>query len=292
MITILTPTYNRVHTLPRLYQSLIDQTSYDFEWLVIDDGSCDSTEDLINGYVLCTPFQIRYIKKRNGGKHTALNVGFKNAGHEWLFIVDSDDWLQSDCISFITKQLQSDCFCDSGMSFLRRYENGTIIGERYDLTLTSLLERENKRIKGDKAEIYKTSFLKKFKFPEFYNEKFMAESPLFLWYGSRFSCKFYNYDGYICEYQKGGLSDLSIKNRYICAFSTSYVYQDQYEKFTGFVIKSRSAINWWRFRLPNKYSMEWRPPLLYLVGGGILHLLDRFRLGNSFFKKLVKTDIK
>ena len=39
MITIMTPTYNRAYTLPQLYDSLCKQTSYDFEWVVIDDGS-------------------------------------------------------------------------------------------------------------------------------------------------------------------------------------------------------------------------------------------------------------
>ena len=49
-LTVFTPTYNRAHTLPRLYQSLCSQTSQDFDWLVIDDGSTDETKELIGGF--------------------------------------------------------------------------------------------------------------------------------------------------------------------------------------------------------------------------------------------------
>ena len=46
-VTIITPAYNRANLLPRLYESLVRQKCSDFEWLVIDDGSTDSTEELI-----------------------------------------------------------------------------------------------------------------------------------------------------------------------------------------------------------------------------------------------------
>ena len=42
-VTIITPTYNRANCLPQLYESLCKQTDYDFQWLVIDDGSTDDT---------------------------------------------------------------------------------------------------------------------------------------------------------------------------------------------------------------------------------------------------------
>ena len=47
MITVFTPTYNRAHLLPRLYESLCRQTYADFEWLVVDDGSTDGTASLL-----------------------------------------------------------------------------------------------------------------------------------------------------------------------------------------------------------------------------------------------------
>ena len=94
MITILTPTFNRAHLLPRLFESLTHQTDFDFEWLVIDDGSTDGTSDLFAGNTfLSAPFPIRYYRQENGGKHCALNAGVKQAKGDFIFIADSDDWL-------------------------------------------------------------------------------------------------------------------------------------------------------------------------------------------------------
>ena len=50
-ITVFTPTYNRADLLPNLYESLLRQSSRDFRWLVIDDGSSDNTEELVAGWI-------------------------------------------------------------------------------------------------------------------------------------------------------------------------------------------------------------------------------------------------
>ena len=84
MITILTPTYNRKHLLENLYNSLINQSSLNFEWLIIDDGSTDSTSELIDSFIEKSKITINYFKKINGGKHSALNVGFNKANGKWL----------------------------------------------------------------------------------------------------------------------------------------------------------------------------------------------------------------
>ena len=60
-LTVFTPTYNRAHTLPRTYESLLRQTCKDFEWLVIDDGSTDGTAGLVRGWIEENRIPIRYI---------------------------------------------------------------------------------------------------------------------------------------------------------------------------------------------------------------------------------------
>lgn len=63
-ITVFTPTYNRAYTLRRLYESLRKQTQYDFEWLIVDDGSTDNTESLVQEFIRENSlFNIRYIQK-------------------------------------------------------------------------------------------------------------------------------------------------------------------------------------------------------------------------------------
>ena len=67
--------------LEKLYESLKRQSCKDFEWLVVDDGSTDGTDNLIGQLQEKSEFPVRYIYKSNGGKHTALNVGMRNG---WL----------------------------------------------------------------------------------------------------------------------------------------------------------------------------------------------------------------
>lgn len=280
MITILTPTYNREKTLPRLFQSLMEQSSYDFEWLVIDDGSCDGSEKLVSGYRKLAPFQVRYIKKFNGGKHTALNIGFKESEREWIFVVDSDDWLQNDCIEKISNHVQVIPENFHSLSILRQNEKGDVIGDCFTDGLSNYLDRVYANIKGDKGDVFRKSALTGFSFPEYPGENFMAESPLFIWLGKFGNTKFINYPGYICEYQPGGLSDMSVRNRLRCINSTLYVYEKQYELLDRFLLKSKAAINWWRFRLKNPLiKTSYRPPIIYLPFGLLLCLNDRFKTG-------------
>lgn len=62
ILTVFTPTFNRANTLVRLYESLCRQTSDAFEWLIIDDGSTDNTEDVVKTWLKEQKFPIRYIK--------------------------------------------------------------------------------------------------------------------------------------------------------------------------------------------------------------------------------------
>lgn len=100
MITIFTPTYNRAHLLPRLYESISKQDCMDFEWLVIDDGSTDNTQALFEEWMDQEhPFSIFYQKVKNGGKQRAINQAVSMAKGEYFFIVDSDDALTPDAVS-------------------------------------------------------------------------------------------------------------------------------------------------------------------------------------------------
>lgn len=98
--TVFTATFNRGYILPKLYDSLKKQEIMDFEWLVIDDGSSDGTEQLFLQWIHDeTMFPIRYMKKDNGGKPRAINYGIQYAKGEYFFMVDSDDTLKPDALS-------------------------------------------------------------------------------------------------------------------------------------------------------------------------------------------------
>lgn len=104
MITVFTPAYNRAHTLHRVYESLCNQTYKDFEWLVIDDGSTDDTQPLMQSYVsdAALDFDIRYHYQPNQGKHNATNCAIKMARGDFFITLDSDDGCKPDALeSFI-----------------------------------------------------------------------------------------------------------------------------------------------------------------------------------------------
>jgi glycosyltransferase involved in cell wall biosynthesis len=100
-LTIFTPTYNRAHTLPRLYDSLCRQTSKDFEWLVIDDGSTDDTHNLIDGYIKSDIVPISYIYKENGGLYTGYNTAYEHISTALNVCIDSDDYLPDNAVELI-----------------------------------------------------------------------------------------------------------------------------------------------------------------------------------------------
>ena len=62
-ITIITPTYNRAKTLPKVFESLLNQSFKDFLWIVLDDGSTDNTEKVVENFQLLNPFLKLFIKK-------------------------------------------------------------------------------------------------------------------------------------------------------------------------------------------------------------------------------------
>ena len=98
-ITVFTPTYNRSNTLPRAYESLLNQTNKDFVWLIIDDGSTDNTKELVDNWIAQDKLKIEYHYKENGGKHTAMRLAYQLTKTKYFLNFDSDDELTPDAIN-------------------------------------------------------------------------------------------------------------------------------------------------------------------------------------------------
>ena len=210
-IAILTPTYNRATLLPRLYESLVNQTNKNFVWYVVDDGSSDNTKEVVEGFISEEKIKIKYFYKTNGGKHTALNVGIQQISEDLLIIVDSDDYLTTDAVQTVINdafRIKGEQFC--GLGYLKQSTNGNVVGKKYTedyVEDTFINQRYNKKTYGDKCEVFKTAILKQFPFPEFEGEKFLSEATVWCKMSGPYKMVFINKAIYVCEYQEGGLSD-------------------------------------------------------------------------------------
>ena len=211
LLTICTPTYNRATLLIDLYRSLQCQTLLDFEWIIIDDGSSDHTESLVNSWIEeRNPFKIKYFKKANGGKHTAINVGVTIAAGECFMIVDSDDFLKNNAVEEIHR-----CFEKlpkgryAGIGFNKMFEDGSLVGTTFEEEYVdcTTLERRKHHIAGDKAEVFFTDIIKNYPFPVFEGERFITEA--LVWNriaNDGYKIRWVNKGIYVCRYQADGLS--------------------------------------------------------------------------------------
>ena len=213
VVTIFTPTYNRKQLIERLYQSLLGQTCKEFEWLVIDDGSTDGTDEFFSQLTKQeSPFSIFFIKQENGGKHRAINRGVQIATGELFFTVDSDDYLTVDAVEKVIKWKNSldDSHKWAGVAGLRGDSKQNVIGERnnsFDYIDAKNTERRLFHLQGDKPEIYFTDVLKKFPFPEIPGENFISEEIVANTLARNdYYLRWFNEIIYIGDYLEGGLT--------------------------------------------------------------------------------------
>lgn len=214
MLTILTPTYNRAYTLDKVYASLCRQTDYHFEWLLIDDGSTDGTEELVSGWLQQqNPFPIRYVRQENGGKHRAVNKGVQLAQGDFILILDSDDTLTQDAVAcaYAWTETIKDQPMIAGVAGQRgKGTSGIPLGGRlqsFKYIDASNLERRRYGMLADHAEIFKTEVLRAYPFPEFAGEKFLRESASWdAMSRDGYVIRWYNHVIYCCDYLEDGLT--------------------------------------------------------------------------------------
>lgn len=221
MVTIFTPVYNRAYIITKLYESLRRQTSKEFEWIIIDDGSTDEIGELVAKWQQeAQPFEIRFFRQENGGKHRAINKAVQLARYEAFFIVDSDDYVTDDAVAFINEHFPevADDEAFAGISGLRQaYTDGHILGGEplfaHYVDATNR-ERDQYNLGGDKAEIYKASVLKQYPFPEFDGENFIGEGVVWDAIADEgYKLRWYNKPIYMAEYLQDGLSRHSYEKR-------------------------------------------------------------------------------
>ncbi|MEG1737734.1 MAG: glycosyltransferase family 2 protein [Odoribacter sp.] len=177
-LTVFTPAYNRAHTIERTYESLCRQTSKDFVWLIVDDGSSDNTKELINNFITERLIEINYVYQQNQGMHGAHNTAYKNIDTELNICIDSDDYMPDDAVEKIIdfwQKNKSDEY--AGFIGLDQKDGGDIIGTIFpeDMKETTLSDFYLKGGKGDKKLIYRTDVIKNYpEYPLFDGERYVG----------------------------------------------------------------------------------------------------------------------
>ena len=218
-ITVLTPAYNRRYIIDKLYDSLVSQTSKNFEWMIVDDGSEDDLKEWIEQIKSYNKVELKYIYQKNGGKHRALNKGIANIESDLTFIVDSDDYLKPDAIetieNYYEKYKDDESLC--GFSFLRCFPDGKINGplfKKEEYKSDYITCRLNGNIWGDKAEVYYTKCLKEYPFLEVPGEKFLVESYVWAQLALKYDMIHVNKAIYVGNYLEDGLTSNMNKRKY------------------------------------------------------------------------------
>lgn len=194
LLTIFTPTYNRVKTLRRTYDS-IKQLKRDFkyqgrdvnfEWLIVDDGSTDQTDKVVKAWGEECDFPISYYWQENQGKHVAMNFAISKARGWYFMTLDSDDKILPNALEVFFKEWESisdemKICCVSGRCV---DSDGNIVGKPLpsfplDISFTDL--RMSLRNNGELLDMYRTEVLRAYPFPQ-YDERMRFCPEAIVWF--------------------------------------------------------------------------------------------------------------
>ena len=291
MITVFTPTYNRGHLLPRLYETLCRQTFTDFEWVIVDDGSVDDTKGLVNKFLVdktqhstLNTNTIRYFYQENGGKHRAINRGVKEARGELFFIADSDDSLPPDALEQVARVYETVRGDESfgGVCGYMAHHDGTVIGHGNDAEIldTNSIDLRNKyHVQGDMMEVFRTEVMREFPFPEIPNERFVPEMLVWNRIATKYMLRVFHKVIYYRDYLDGGLTDKIVRIRMQSPMASMMTYAEMTRYDIPLIQKVKAAVNFWRFYSPDRPEGERAPKLRWwwwwtMPLGWLMHVKD------------------
>lgn len=206
-LTIFTPTYNRAYILPKLYDSLCEQTCQDFEWLVVDDGSTDYTNKLVEGWIKEKIITIHYVCQENGGKMRAFNKAVSLTETELFVCIDSDDQLASnlvvkDSLEFWDEHKNEYFYKKiAGMVSLR----SSMHGEQSMASVShGSLHDICSNYKGETTIFLLTEILPNYPYPSFEGENFITDVYIYDKMDEDYCFLFHPYISQKCDYHEDG----------------------------------------------------------------------------------------
>lgn len=295
--TVFTPTFNRAHTLHRVFESLQQQTFHDFEWLVVDDGSTDGTAQLIQQWRAIADFPILYFQQPNYGKHIAFNRGVEKANGTYFLPIDSDDAFLPYALEkmlhwwYLIPEHQRDSY--TGIVTLCQYESGEICGESFTespLDTNALDLRYIYKKRGECWGFHRTTVLKQFPFPEDLSVRFVPENIVWDAIASQYRIRCIN-EPLRIFYQDSGnqitkanpQKKARVKEYFLEMINRDFRYflHDplSFAKWSLLYVRYSLLSNDWRFLSLRKYRHigAFFLVILAIVPGGFMYLTDIVR---------------
>ena len=208
-LTVFTPAFNRANLLPRLYESLCNQTCKDFYWLIIDDGSTDATKELVAKWIKDNALPITYIYQQNQGMHGAHNTAYKVITAPLNTCIDSDDYMPNNAVELILDKWNSiDQNKYAGIIGLDALISGGILGTKFNSNSTTLEDFYLNGGTGDKKLVYRTEIITKYpEYPIFEGEKYVGLGTKYLYVDKEYPMATLNEILVIVDYQLNGSSN-------------------------------------------------------------------------------------
>ena len=183
-VTLITPVFNRRLELQRCFESVRKQTYQDFEYIIVNDGSTEELDDIVKKFMDEVSFPVMYIKKDNGGVHTARNIAIRYGRGEMQAGLDSDDELAPNALERLISVWDSlpdkerfrevICCCVD--------QNGDFDGEPYPDNINEVSRKERfkliHRTKGEKYGFHVMKIMKENPWPEPEGITFVGENIL------------------------------------------------------------------------------------------------------------------
>lgn len=293
LVTVFTPVYNREKSIRDVYNSLCAQTCFDFEWLVINDGSTDRTDEILSNIVASHkgPFPINYVKKENEGLNRTINKGLDIAKGEMFMRLDSDDAALSEAVALIQERfsLIKDNPKLCSVAFRSQHFDGTMVGYHpfMEETVSDFCSfRHIFHGTGDRNEVMKVEVFRKFKFPEFEGEKFCPEALVWYRIAKDYQCVY-------CPeaiYKKGFVDDSITSKIYAtlkrcCQGSCTLYFELLNNRVIPYAERFGAAVRYYRYALFAKRSLWKGIPLTLLPAlpiGLLVVVYDRMKHPEAF----------
>lgn len=259
-LTVFTPTYNRFDEIKGLYETIISNVKEmnkdnSVEWLIVDDGSKEDITPVIKSFKKIKGLEIILIKKENGGKHTAFNLGIEKSTGDYFVCIDDDDRLSENAVNKIFDSAKKHLDGTKGAVVGRVINTeGKIQGKNVftDTLISNTIEIRDKYNFWGEPEVYDNKILKQYRFDVFEGERFLTEAYLFDKMSIKYPFVYTNEVYMIKKFLKGGLTDNQLKIRIESPRGTEAYYYKRKNLCKGFYPKLKATINRQRFAVYTK----------------------------------------